>query len=44
VARRALNMKKVMNPTTLENSDVRPTKRGTDTAEGATENENTTDV
>jgi len=38
VARRALNMKK---PTTLEDLEVRPTKRGIDTAEDTTENENT---
>jgi len=41
VARRALNMKKTTNPTTLE---VIPTKRDIDTAEGTTENENTVDV
>jgi hypothetical protein len=44
VARRAMNMKKTTNPTTLEDLKVRPTKRGIETAEGTTENENTADV
>jgi len=44
VARRALNTKKTTNPTTMEDLEVIPTKRGTDTAEGTTQNENTADV
>jgi hypothetical protein len=41
VARRALNTKKT---TTIEDLEVIPTKRGIDTAEGTTENENTANV
>jgi hypothetical protein len=37
VARRALNKKKTTNPTTLEDLEVIPVKRGIDTAEGTTE-------
>jgi hypothetical protein len=38
VTRRALSMKKTMNPTTLKGLDARSSKRGLDTAEGTTEN------
>ena len=44
VARRALNTKKTMNPTTTKGLEVIPTRRGIDTAEGTTENENTANV
>jgi hypothetical protein len=44
VARRAMNMKKTTNPTTMEDLEVIPRKRGIDTAEGTTENENTVNV
>lgn len=43
-ARRAMNMKKTTNPTTMEDLEVIPRKRGIDTAEGTTENEDTVDV
>lgn len=43
-ARRTLNAKKTTNPMTTGNLEVIPTKKGIDTAEGTTENENTADV
>lgn len=44
VAIRALDTKKTTNSTTMEDLEVIPTKKGIDTAEGTTENENTANV